>query len=66
LIIKEVRPPQPPAPEPLRVRQQAPPLPTPSPLILREKPPPTPQVVASQTGKKNKDNSVFLLIEFSF
>ncbi len=56
-----MRPPQPPAPEPLRVRQQAPPLPTPSPLILREKPPPTPQVVASQTGKKKQRQFSFFI-----
>jgi hypothetical protein len=47
-----VRPPQPPAPAPLRVRQQAPPLPTQPPLVLRERPPPKPASVASQTGKK--------------
>ena len=51
LIIKEVRPPQPPPPAPLRVRQQAPPVPQPPPLILRERPPPRPATVASQTGK---------------
>jgi hypothetical protein len=54
LIIKEVRPPQPPVPPPLRIRQQAPPLPQPPPLILRERPPAPPATVASQTGKKRK------------
>ncbi len=49
LIIKEVRPPQPPAPPPLRIRQQAPALPQPPPLILREKPPSIPASVAAQT-----------------
>jgi len=53
LIIKEVRPPQPPAPAPLRVRQQAPPIPQPPPLILRERPPPIPAAVASQTVVRN-------------
>ncbi|CAF4977410.1 unnamed protein product, partial [Rotaria sp. Silwood1] len=38
LIIKEVRPPQPPLPPPLRLRQVAPPLPPPPPLVLRERP----------------------------
>jgi len=66
LIIKEVRPPQPPAPTPLRIRQQAPPIPTPPPLVLRERPPKAPTTVASQTGKNEKDISVFLLIKFSF
>jgi hypothetical protein len=51
-----VRPPQPPAPPPLRIRQQAPPLPQPPPLILRERPPNPPASVASQTGKQNKNN----------
>jgi hypothetical protein len=49
-----VRPPQPPVPPPLRIRQQAPPLPTPPPLVLRERPPNPPASVASQTGKKKK------------
>jgi hypothetical protein len=44
-----VRPPQPPAPAPLRIRQQAPPLPQLPPLILREKPPVAPVSIASQT-----------------
>ncbi len=44
-----MRPPQPPAPPPLRIRQQAPPLPQPPPLILRERPPQPPASVASQT-----------------
>ncbi len=67
MIIKEVRPPQPPAPPPLRVRQQAPPVPQPPPLILRERPPPTPAAVASQTGKKRKNYTlVRVIIKFSF
>ncbi len=49
-----MRPPQPPVPPPLRIRQQAPPLPTPPPLVLRERPPNPPASVASQTGKKKK------------
>ena len=52
MIIKEVRPPQPPAPQPVRVRQQAPPVPQPPPLVLRERPPQAPAAVASQTGKE--------------
>jgi hypothetical protein len=51
-----VRPPQPLAPPPLRIRQQAPPLAQPPPLILRERPPNPPASVASQTGKQNKNN----------
>ena len=57
MIIKEVRPPQPPAPAPLRVRQQAPPLPQPPPLVLRERPPVAPPSVASQTGKRKENFS---------
>ncbi|CAF3738046.1 unnamed protein product [Rotaria sp. Silwood1] len=49
LIIKEVRPVQPPPPLPLIVRQRAQPLPPPSPLILRERPPIPPTIIASQT-----------------
>ncbi len=49
-----MRPPQPPVPAPLRIRQQAPPLPQLPPLILRERPPVAPASVASQTGKKEK------------
>jgi hypothetical protein len=49
-----VRPPQPPVPPPLRIRQQAPPLPQAPPLILRERPPVAPASVASQTGKNEK------------
>jgi len=49
LIIREVRPPQPPAPAPLRIRQQAPPLPTPPPLVLRERPPVPPASMRSET-----------------
>ncbi|CAF5149406.1 unnamed protein product, partial [Rotaria sp. Silwood1] len=45
----EVRPPQPPVPPPLRIRQQAPPLPPPPPLVLRERPPIPPPAIASQT-----------------
>ncbi len=44
-----MRPPQPPAPAPLRIRQQAPPLPQLPPLILRERPPVAPASIASQT-----------------
>jgi hypothetical protein len=49
-----VRPPQPPAPPPLRVRQQAPSVPQAPPLILRERPPVPPVSAASQTGKNEK------------
>jgi hypothetical protein len=49
LVIREVRPVQPPVPPPLRIRQQAPPLPTPPPLVLRERPPVPPVPVAAQT-----------------
>ncbi len=67
MIIKEVRPPQPPAPPPLRIRQQAPPVPQPPPLILRERPPPTPAAVASQTGKKTTNHTfVLVIIQFPF
>jgi len=49
LVIREVRPAQPPVPPPLRIRQQAPPLPQPPPLVLRERPPVPPVPLASQT-----------------
>ncbi len=60
-----MRPPQPPVPPPLRIRQQAPPLPQPPPLILRERPPVPPAAVASQTGKKEKQNFLFKFNKFS-
>ena len=59
-----MRPPQPPPPAPLRVRQQAPPVPQPPPLILRERPPPRPTSVASQTGK-NTTHSISFLLTFN-
>lgn len=43
VIIKEVRPPQAPAPPPLFVRIQPPPPPAQAPLVIREAPPPRPQ-----------------------
>jgi len=43
VIIKEVRPPQAPAPPPLFVRIQPPPPPEQAPLVIREAPPPRPQ-----------------------
>ncbi|CAF1160538.1 unnamed protein product [Rotaria sordida] len=50
IIIREIRPPQPPPLSPIIIRQKAQPPRSPSPIILREKPPPkpdstTPQVV---------------------
>jgi hypothetical protein len=42
VIIKEVRPPQAPAPPPLFVRIQPPPPPEQAPLVIREAPPPRP------------------------
>jgi len=43
VIIKEVRPPQAPAPPPLFVRIQPPPPPEQAPLVIREAPPPRPR-----------------------
>jgi len=43
VIIKEVRPPQAPAPPPLFVRIQPPPPPEQAPIVIREAPPPRPQ-----------------------
>lgn len=43
VIIKEVRPPQQPAPPPLFVRIQPPPPPQQAPLVIREAPPPRPK-----------------------
>jgi hypothetical protein len=43
VIIKEVRPPQAPPPPPLYVRIQPPPPPEQGPLVIREAPPPRPQ-----------------------
>jgi len=43
VIIKEVRPPQAPAPPPLFVRVQPPPPPEQAPLVIREAPPPRPR-----------------------
>jgi len=43
VIIKEVRPPQAPAPPPLYVRIQPPPPPEQAPLVIREAPPPRPK-----------------------
>jgi hypothetical protein len=45
VIIKEVRPPQAPPPPPLFVRIQPPPPPEQQPLVIREAPPPRPQHV---------------------
>jgi len=45
VIIKEVRPPQAPAPPPLFVRIQPPPPPEQAPLVIREAPPPRPQQI---------------------
>jgi hypothetical protein len=45
VIIKEVRPPQAPAPPPLYVRIQPPPPPEQAPLVIREAPPPRPKQV---------------------
>jgi len=45
VIIKEVRPPQAPAPPPLFVRIQPPPPPEQAPLVIREAPPPRPRHV---------------------
>jgi len=45
VIIKEVRPPQAPPPPPLFVRIQPPPPPEQRPLVIREAPPPRPQIV---------------------
>jgi len=45
VIIKEVRPPQQPAPPPLFVRIQPPPPPQQAPLVIREAPPPRPKHV---------------------
>ncbi|CAF4467523.1 unnamed protein product, partial [Rotaria sp. Silwood2] len=53
LIIKEVRPGQPPVPSPLRIKQQSPPLPQPPPLILRERPPQPPASQSAQTIIRN-------------
>jgi len=45
VIIKEVRPPQAPAPPPLFVRIQPPPPPEQAPLVIREAPPPRPKQI---------------------
>lgn len=45
VIIKEVRPPQAPPPPPLFVRIQPPPPPEQAPLVIREAPPPRPQAI---------------------
>jgi len=45
VIIKEVRPPQAPAPPPLYVRIQPPPPPEQGPLVIREAPPPRPKQI---------------------
>jgi len=45
VIIKEVRPPQAPAPPPLFVRIQPPPPPDRAPLVIREAPPPRPKQI---------------------
>jgi hypothetical protein len=45
VIIKEVRPPQAPAPPPLYVRIQPPPPPEQAPLVIREAPPPRPRQI---------------------
>jgi len=45
VIIKEVRPPQAPAPPPLFVRIQPPPPPEQTPIVIREAPPPRPQQI---------------------
>jgi len=45
VIIKEVRPPQAPAPPPLFVRIQPPPPPVQQPMVIREAPPPRPKHV---------------------
>jgi hypothetical protein len=45
VIIKEVRPPQAPPPPPLFVRIQPPPPPEQAPLIIREAPPPRPKQI---------------------
>jgi hypothetical protein len=57
-----VRPPQPPPPPALRIRQQAPPLPQPPPLVLRERPPQVPASVASQTGTSEKMFSALFIL----
>jgi len=45
VIIKEVRPPQAPAPPPLFVRIQPPPPPEQAPIVIREAPPPRPRQI---------------------
>jgi hypothetical protein len=45
VIIKEVRPPQAPAPPPLFVRIQPPPPPEQAPIVIREAPPPRPKQI---------------------
>ncbi|CAF3222416.1 unnamed protein product [Rotaria sp. Silwood2] len=52
LIVREVRPPQPPPLPPLIIRQRAEPPRSPSPIILREKPPPIPDVTIPQVVTK--------------
>ncbi|CAF3619357.1 unnamed protein product [Rotaria sordida] len=49
LIIKEVRPAQPPPPRPLIIRQHASLVSTPPPLILRERPPTPPKYTVGET-----------------
>ncbi|CAF3609616.1 unnamed protein product [Rotaria sp. Silwood1] len=52
LIIREIRPPQPPPLPPLLIRQRAQPPRSPSPIILREKPPPMPDITIPQVVTK--------------
>ena len=49
LIIKQVRPPQPPPPAPLIIRENPRKAETPPPIILREKPPTPPPIIPSET-----------------